>query len=429
MRRPTACVDRCIYFWGFIRRLLWQLREGVKIQLQTSPAAEFDILAWMSRTALELIGQGGFGHSFDPLVRDEPDPYAEAVKSFMPTSVRIFSWQIVLALYVPFLFLADRYYAVRRVLAHVIPWLPHPGMHDMQVIVDTIDRTSREIYAEKKRALLAGDDDVQMGVEEKRDLMSVLLRANMEASAEDRLPEEEIIAQMSSLTFAGTDTTSNGLARILHLLCLYPDAQDKLRAELLEARNANGDQDLGYDDLVELPYLDAVCRETLRLHPPVPFIGRQTIQDVVLPCSKPVSGVDGSVITAIPVPKGTEVVVGIYSCNRNKDIWGEDAAEWKPERWLGDGVPESVTEAKIPGVYSNLMTFLGGGRACIGFKFSQLEMKVVLSTLLSSFCFSLPKDAGDDIVWVRAGVTYPATRNDMKKPSMNLKMELVERNF
>ena len=106
----------------------------------------------------------------------------------------------------------------------------------------------------------------------------------MEASEEDRLPEEEIIAQMSyvfllcvvgswhhvyehprSLTFAGTDTTSNGLARILHLLCLHPEVQERLRKEIVEARSANDGHDLSYDELVELPYLDAICRETLRL--------------------------------------------------------------------------------------------------------------------------------------------------------------------
>lgn len=66
----------------------------------------------------------------------------------------------------------------------------------------------------------------------------------------------------STLTFAGTDTTSNALARILHILAEKQDVQDKLRAEIVEARNG---QDIGYDQLVELPYLDAVCRETLRL--------------------------------------------------------------------------------------------------------------------------------------------------------------------
>lgn len=68
-----------------------------------------------------------------------------------------------------------------------------------------------------------------------------------------------------SPTFTGTDTTSNALTRILHVLCIYPEAQDRLRKEIVEARNADGGDDLSHDDLIELPYLDAVCRETLRL--------------------------------------------------------------------------------------------------------------------------------------------------------------------
>ena len=114
------------------------------------------------------------------------------------------------------------------------------------------------------------------------------VRENMNADAADRLPEQEIIAQITyvflsalwahdnyrllsnlnicrTFTFAGTDTTSNAVARILHLLCLHPEVQDKLRTELLEARSRNDGHDLEYDELVNLPYLDAVCRETLRL--------------------------------------------------------------------------------------------------------------------------------------------------------------------
>lgn len=91
------------------------------------------------------------------------------------------------------------------------------------------------------------------------------MKANLEASAEDKLPEEEIIAQVTTITFAGTDTTSNAVARILHLLCLYPEAQDRLRSEIMNAQREHGGEDLTYDDLVELPYMDAVCRETLRL--------------------------------------------------------------------------------------------------------------------------------------------------------------------
>ena len=71
------------------------------------------------------------------------------------------------------------------------------------------------------------------------------------------------------------DTTSNALSRILHLLAQHPDAQDKLRAELVEAQGGpDGDANMSYDELDKLPYLDAVCRETLRVFAPVGLSGR-----------------------------------------------------------------------------------------------------------------------------------------------------------
>jgi cytochrome P450 len=68
-----------------------------------------------------------------------------------------------------------------------------------------------------------------------------------------------------TLIFAAMDTTSNALSRILHLLATYPEVQDKLRHEITDALRNNGGQDFSYDELVSLPFLDAICRETLRL--------------------------------------------------------------------------------------------------------------------------------------------------------------------
>ena len=104
----------------------------------------------------------------------------------------------------------------------------------------------------------------------------------------------------------------------------------------------------------------------------------------MLPLSQPILGLDGTPIREITVPKGTPIAVGIFSSNRNKALWGEDAGEWKPERWLSEGgLPEGIAGAQIPGVYSNLcvsvvtfdmacaylyvprMTFSGGGRSCM----------------------------------------------------------------
>ena len=74
---------------------------------------------------------------------------------------------------------------------------------------------------------------------------------------------------------------------------------------------------------------------------------------MVLPLSEPIRGLDGTLMSEIPVPKGTYVLVGIRACNRSKALWGDDALEWKPERWLAP-LPEAVGKAHVPGVYSNL---------------------------------------------------------------------------
>ena len=79
----------------------------------------------------------------------------------------------------------------------------------------------------------------------------------------------------------------------------------------------------------------------------------RTRQDVVLPLSQPIRGINGKLMSEVPLSKGTTVLVGVRACNRNTALWGDDAKEWKPERWLGN-LPNSIIDARIPGVYSNL---------------------------------------------------------------------------
>lgn len=116
------------------------------------------------------------------------------------------------------------------------------------------------------------------------------MRSNAAADESDRLPDEELVAQMTYVSlsiivaaclmllirrtflFAGTDTTSSALSRILHQLSLHSDIQEKLRKEVSAAGGGKGDLD--YDSLTALPYLEAVCRETLRLFPPVQYVQR-----------------------------------------------------------------------------------------------------------------------------------------------------------
>jgi cytochrome P450 len=73
------------------------------------------------------------------------------------------------------------------------------------------------------------------------------------------------VSSFSSLIFAATDTTSTALSRIVHLLATHQEVQDKLRQEITGALRDKSGQEFSYDELVSLPFLDAICRETLRL--------------------------------------------------------------------------------------------------------------------------------------------------------------------
>ncbi|KAH9949903.1 cytochrome P450 monooxygenase [Amylocystis lapponica] len=406
---PVFSVSHLRYMLPIFYRVVDQLRDAIGSQVSTGPQ-EVDVLNWMGRTALELVGQGGLGYSFDPLIEDKPNALGDALKALLPSLSVL---RLSQGAFVYFSSIGSPGFRRR-----VVDIIPHEGIQRLKSIVDMIWGASSTIFEAKKSAMQEGEETVLRQVGEGKDIMSILMKANMEAEEGDQLPEHELIAQMSTLIFAATDTTSNALSRILHVLAEHQDVQERLRQEIIGARDG---RDLSYDELMQLPFLDAVCRETLRLHPPILSLRRVALKDVVLPLSEPIRGRDGKMMHEIPIPKNTQIEVGILGSNRNKAIWGKDAYEWKPERWLSP-LPQSVVDAHIPGLYSNLMTFLGGGRGCIGFKFSELEMKAVLCTLLPSLVFELPKEA---IVWNISGVNHP-TMGSGSRPQMLLKVTALK---
>ena len=77
------------------------------------------------------------------------------------------------------------------------------------------------------------------------------------------------------------------------------------------------------------------------------------MKDAVLPLSRPIRTTHGETLSSLVVPQGTNIIIGIMALNRQKSLWGADALEWKPERWLAP-LPQTVSEAGVPGVYSNM---------------------------------------------------------------------------
>ncbi|KAI0746326.1 cytochrome P450 [Daedaleopsis nitida] len=388
-----------------------KLRNAIESRVRDG-AKPIDVIGWMGRTALELVGQGGFGHSFDSLIEESKDAYTDAVKSFIPSLVDLEYMRIFLPL--------APYMGPAWLRRRILDMLPNKKIQRVKDISDIMYSRSKEIFHAKKAAIERGDESVLNEIGERRDLMSILLKSNMVASEEDKLPDEELLAQMSTFILAGVDTTSNALGRVFHMLAQHPEVQERLRSEILAARAQFGEE-IPYDELSRMPYLDAVCRETLRLFSPAALTTRCAARDTVLPLSEPIRGRDGTVLHEVVVPKGTMVVANFLACNTNKALWGADALEWKPDRWLNP-LPHAVEEAHVPGIYANLMTFSGGGRACIGFKFSQFEMKVVLAVLVGAFRFEL---SDKPFVWNFAGVAYPAANIGDKKPEMFLRVSLA----
>ncbi|KAJ7201862.1 cytochrome P450 [Mycena pura] len=361
-----------------------KMRELVGSRVVHAPqTVAIDLHSILTRGALELIGRIGIGQSLDPLVAgEEPtDRYVQSLKALVPTVFK-------LALVIPFLPLI-RMIPFPAFLRFTIDVIPSAVLRETRDIVDSMWDTTAGFVRGRKATLNDADDTG-------KDIMSILMKSNTRAqSAAAHLTDEELIAATSMLFFAATDTTSSALDRIVHTLAMHPDVQEMLREEVVAAP-----EHLDYEGLMGLPYLDAVVREVLRLHPPVtPVMYREALVDAVLPLSTPLTGVDGTVMHSVNVPKGTTIFIGIAAANHSTQIWGADARDFNPARWLK--ADAHAVSANTCGVYANTLTFLGGPRSCVGVNLALLEIKVVVCVLLRAFRFAQP-DAR--VKWRMTGV-------------------------
>ena len=151
-------------------------------------------------------------------------------------------------------------------------------------------------------------------------LTQATVKSNMSEDPARRMSEEELIDQISTLLFAGSDTTSLAIAWCLHHLSLNPQIQERLKEEL---RSLHSIEDMGGVD--KLPFLNAVVQETLRLCPPAHSTIRAAMEDDAIPLSHPIKLRDGTIMQEVHIRKGSYVHIPIEGLNMSKDIWGEDA--------------------------------------------------------------------------------------------------------
>ncbi|CAA7265267.1 unnamed protein product [Cyclocybe aegerita] len=362
-----------------------------------------DVLAWLRKMTLDVIGLAGFGYKFDALKSDSNELH-RAFSAIFRTSNRVNPHQLLRAFF-PFL---------RPILERV----PDRQAAAAQKAIETANRIGNELLRSSEAALTMHDSN---GKAEKsswkgRDLLTLLLRANLatDLPSSQRMSDEEVMDQIPTFLAAGHETTSLSTTWALFTLARYPDVQEKLRSELLSMKTDYP----SLDELNTLSYLDMFVRESLRLFGPVAAVLRVAVLDSVLPLSKPIRGKDGKVLHEIIIRKGDSIHVPILVINSDKAVWGEDASTFRPERW--QKIPGEAST--IPGVWGHLLTFIGGPRACIGFRFAIAEMKALLFALVRAFEFELAVPVAD----IKSAGQRPSLRSE---PSVGVQMPLKLKAF
>ncbi|CAG8813020.1 43974_t:CDS:2, partial [Gigaspora margarita] len=225
--------------------------------------------------------------------------------------------------------------------------------------IEVIQNASAKLVDEKKHATVLG-----------KDLLSLLVKSNEKVPVDEQLTYNELLGQVMTLLIAGHETTSTALSWVLYFLAKNPDAQDRLRKEVLDVL-ADRDHMPTFDEIEHLKYLECVFKETLRIVPP---------------------------------GMGTPMLISIHAIHHDPSIWGDDAEYFNPSRWLDPVIKSKVTN-------SNFLAFSAGPKNCLGMKMADLEFKAILSVIIRNFEFKLVE--GFNFEMKRFGLSKPTPGIDL----------------
>jgi cytochrome P450 len=338
-----------------------QVRPGSSDYYADKPqeAPVMVVYQWASRATLDIIGTAGMGHDFGS-IRDPTNAlYRTYQAMFKPTGQAK-----LLALMSTFL------------PGWLINLMPFKRNGDVRRAKAVLENVCADLVREKQEKLERKElDDV--------DILSVA----MESGGFD---ERSLIDQLLTFLAAGHETTASALTWSIYQLAVNPDMQTRLRAEVraklppLDAVDAV----VTSRELDSLAYLNAVCSESLRYHSPVPAVQRIAIKDTIIEGNR--------------VPAGTRIVACAAATNRDVTLWGPDAYQFNPDRWLVDSTTDDgkkkVKAAAAGGATSNysFLTFLHGPRNCIGMNFARAELASLLAAWVGRFEFELADPAQRD---------------------------------
>ncbi|KDQ56237.1 hypothetical protein JAAARDRAFT_690089 [Jaapia argillacea MUCL 33604] len=377
-------------------------------------SVELNVTSYLTRATLDAIGVGAFDYNFEAM-EDGNNPVVKAYSNIVidtfgrPSTLRIFAQGIM-------------HHVPSPVLSKIFDNLNSPGLIRAREMTSELVKLGKQLVDEKSGALLGGKGS--------RDVMSLLVKANVAEDEKAQLSEDEMLSQMRTIMFAGHETTTNTLGFILLELARHPEVQARLRDEIRAtetAVRARGSSTFTNSDLEGMMYTVAVMKEVMRIHPVVPHLFRESTRDDAVPLFKPITTSSGKVLDEVPIPQGMKIIISVAAYNRNKDVWGDDAHVFNPDRWLANDGDGRRTKAPSLGVYGNLLTFASGLRSCIGWRFAVMEMQVFLVELISNFEFSLTQKS-EKLRRESCLVMVPTVEGEVEKGGqVPLKISVVDR--
>ncbi|XP_061348252.1 3,9-dihydroxypterocarpan 6A-monooxygenase-like [Gastrolobium bilobum] len=225
-----------------------------------------------------------------------------------------------------------------------------------------MEKVIEEHEKERKRRKEGGE------YAEFRDLLDILLEIHEDESTEIKFTRENIKAFILDIFMAGTDTSAITTEWALAELINNPHVMEKARQEIDSVTGKI--RLIKESDLVNLPYLQAIVKETLRIHPTAPFIGRESSESCI--------------VCGYEIPAKTSLIVNLWSMGRDPNLW-KDPLEFRPERFISE-----ENQLDVRGQNFQLMPFGTGRRMCPG---TSLALQVVPTTLAAMIqCFEWKVD-------------------------------------
>ncbi|XP_053957321.1 probable cytochrome P450 313a4 [Anastrepha ludens] len=238
----------------------------------------------------------------------------------------------------------------------------------------------RELVRSLIKETLARQSDEDKFEEGRQTLIDLTLKVMRQG----HFTANDVEIESFTMIAASYETSAIAVYSTIVMLAMHPEIQERAFQEVYSVY-PDKVTSVEYDELKKLPYLDMVIAESLRLAPPIPYIGRQTVNETEL-------------WPGLTLPKEMQVIIPIYELHRRKELWGPEAARFNPDNFLPDNIAK-----RHPCSY---MAFSKGPRNCIGFRYADVTLRVLLITLLRSLKFSTTFRYEDIVFMPRVTLSY-----------------------